>query len=76
MKKILSLLLLFTIIVNSQTVSYTPDYTNFSNPERGWYKYSKSNSIGSYSFLSQSSLTTMRTSENISLILRIIILIH
>lgn len=71
MKKILSLLLLFTIIVNSQTVSYTPDYTNFSNPERGWYKYSKSNSIGSYSFLSSSTLTGYKNTDKITLILRI-----
>jgi len=72
MKKLfLFLLLLLTTISNSQTVTYTSDNTNFANPERGWYKYTKANSIGTYSFLSQSSLTTMRTSENISLILRI-----
>ena len=71
MKKILSLLLLFTIIVNSQTVSYTPDYTNFSNPERGWYKYTKSNSVGAFSFLSQATLNSYRTTDKVSLILRI-----
>jgi hypothetical protein len=72
MKKVfLFLLLLLTTIGNSQSVTYTSDNTNFSNPERGWYKYSKANSIGTYSFLSQSSLTTMRTSENITQILRL-----
>jgi hypothetical protein len=70
MKK-LFLLLLFTTLCFSQTVTYVSDNTNFANPERGWYKYTKANSVGTYSFLSQSSLTTMRTSENISLILRI-----
>jgi hypothetical protein len=70
MKKLI-LLLLFTTLSFSQTVTYTSDNANFSNPERGWYKYTKANSIGSYSFLSQSSLTTMRTTENITLILRI-----
>ena len=62
---------MLTAISYSQTVTYTSDNTNFANPERGWYKYTKSNSIGTYSFLSQSSLTTMRTTENITLILRI-----
>jgi hypothetical protein len=70
MKK-LFLLLLFTTLSFSQSVTYVSDNTNFANPERGWYKYSKTNSIGTYSFLSQSSLTTMRTSENITQILRI-----
>lgn len=70
MKK-LFLLLLFTTLSFSQTVTYASDNTNFANPERGWYKYSKTNSVGTYSFLSQSSLTTMRTSENITLLLRI-----
>lgn len=72
MKKVfLFLLLLLTTISISQSVTYTSDNTNFTNPERGWYKYSKANSIGTYSFLSQSSLTTMRTSENITQILRL-----
>ena len=72
MKKVfLFLLLLLTTIGNSQSVTYTSDNTNFANPERGWYKYTKANSIGTYSFLSQSSLTTMRTSENITQILRL-----
>jgi hypothetical protein len=71
MKKLLILLVLLTSFSYGQTVTYAPDNTNFANPERGWYKYSKANSIGTYSFLSQSSLTTMRTSENITQILRI-----
>jgi len=29
-----------------QSVVYTPSIENFTNPERGWYKYSKANSIG------------------------------
>jgi len=54
-----------------QSVVYTPSIENFTNPERGWYKYSKANSIGSFSFLSQSTLTTMRVNEKITLMLRI-----
>ena len=70
MKKLI-LLLLITTLSFSQSVTYTSDNINFTNPERGWYKYSKANSIGTFSFLSQSSLTTMRTSENITQILRL-----
>jgi hypothetical protein len=70
MKKLI-LLLLITTLSFGQSVTYISDNTNFANPERGWYKYTKANSIGTYSFLSQSSLNTMRTSENITLILRI-----
>ena len=70
MKKLI-LLLLFTTLSFSQSVTYVSDNSNFTNPERGWYKYSKANSIGTFSFLSQSSLTTIRTSENITQILRI-----
>jgi hypothetical protein len=72
MKKIfLIFLLIISTTINAQTITYTPSIENFANPERGWYKYSKANSIGTYSFLSQSSLTTMRTSEKITLLLRI-----
>ena len=72
MKKFITLALLFLIVsVKSQTVTYQSDITNFANPERGWYKYTKSNSVGAFSFLSQSSLTSMRTNEKITLILRI-----
>lgn len=70
MKKLI-LLLLFTTLSFSQSVTYVSDNSNFANPERGWYKYTKANSVGAYSFLSQSSLITMRTSENITQILRL-----
>jgi hypothetical protein len=70
MKK-LFLLLLFTTLCFSQTVTYVSDNTNFANPERGWYRYAKSNSVGAFSFLSQATLNSYRTTDKISLILRI-----
>ena len=55
----------------TQTVNYTPSTENFSNPERGWYKYSKAQSTTSFSFLSQSSLNSYRNTDKITLMLRI-----
>lgn len=71
MKKLILLFLLITTLSFGQTITYTVDNSNLANPERGWYKYSKANSIGSFSFLSQSSLTSMRVNEKITLMLRI-----
>jgi len=70
MKKLL-LMLLYTVVAHSQTQSYTSSSEIISNPERGWYKFSRANSIGTFSFLSQSSLTSMRVNEKITLMLRI-----
>lgn len=70
MKKVL-LMLLFTVALHAQTKSYVSSTENFSNPERGWYKYSKAQSTTTFSFLSQSSLTSSRINEKITLILRI-----
>lgn len=74
MKKIiLSLVSFFSIISFAQTttnVTYTASSENFSNPERGLYKHTETHSTG-YSSLSQSTLTSYRTSQNISLILRV-----
>ena len=70
MKKLL-LMLLFSVALHSQTQNYTSSSEIIVNPERGWYRYSKANSIGSFSFLSQSSLTSMRVNEKITLMLRI-----
>ena len=77
MKKILSLLsLLFSIIVNCQTVNYNPDTSIFSNPERGLQKYSKNiNSSGSYSFVNQTTLTGWRTgTDKVTVIYRYVML--
>jgi len=71
MKKIIFLFLFITTLSFGQTVTYNVDNSNIANPERGWYRYSKANSIGSFSFLSQSSLTSMRVNEKITLMLRI-----
>jgi hypothetical protein len=55
----------------SVTVNYTVDTTtNFANPERGFYHHQETSS-GSYSPLSQSTLTSWRTQEGVSLILRL-----
>lgn len=73
MKKIiLTLVLLFSIISFAQTtnVTYTASSENFSNPERGLYHHTETHSTG-YSSLSQSTLTSYRNNENISLILRV-----
>jgi hypothetical protein len=70
MKKVL-LMLLFTVALQAQTKSYVSSTENFSNPERGWYKYSKAQSTTTFSFLSQSSLTSSRINEKVTLILRI-----
>jgi hypothetical protein len=73
MKKqiIILFLLLTTFISKSQTVTYTASNENFPNPERGWYKYAKTNSIGTYSFLSKSSLDGYKLNNKITLLLRI-----
>jgi len=70
MKKVL-LLLLFTVALHSQTKSYVSSTENFTNPERGWYRYSMTESTSTFSFLSQSSLISSRLKEKVTLILRI-----
>ncbi|KAB1156516.1 DUF4832 domain-containing protein [Flavobacterium luteum] len=70
MKKLV-LMLLTTVAMQSQTQNYTSSSEVFTNPERGWYKYSKAQSTTTFSFLSQSSLTSSRVNEKITLILRI-----
>lgn len=53
------------------TVSYSIDSTSiFANPERGFYHHQEAGG-SSYSPLSQSTLTAYRTSEAVSLILRL-----
>ena len=54
------------------TVTYTASSANFPNPERGFYKYSdtQSSSSGGYGLLNQSSLTNYRTNQNITLVFR------
>lgn len=54
------------------TVTYTASSANFPNPERGFYKYSdtESSSSSSYNLLNQSSLTNYRVNQNITLIFR------
>lgn len=70
MKKVL-LMLLFTVALQAQTKSYVSSTENFTNPERGWYRYSKAESTTTFSFLSQSSLTSSRLTEKVTLILRL-----
>lgn len=53
------------------TVSYTASNENFPNPERGFYKYSDTeSSSGSYNLLNQNSLTNYRLNQNITLVFR------
>ncbi|HSD15607.1 MAG TPA: DUF4832 domain-containing protein [Flavobacterium sp.] len=72
-KAILTATLLLSVLGFSQTttnVTYTASTENFPNPERGFYHHKGTHST-SYSSLSQSQLSGYRTSENISLILRL-----
>lgn len=73
MKKILSLLgLLLFAYGSAQTsnVNYTASTTIFPNPDRGFYHFTSTNSSGSYTSLSQSTLTNYRLNENVTLIYR------
>jgi len=71
MKKLILLFLLLTNIINySQTFNYISDTSLFSNPERGMYYHTETNS-SSYSLLNQSSLVNNRVNNNITLILRV-----
>lgn len=70
MKKLILLFLLTTYISFSQTVNYTTDSSIFSNPERGMYYHTETNSSG-YSLLNQTSLVNNRVNNNITLILRV-----
>jgi len=72
MKKLLILLLILsTMATQSQTITYTPSTENFTNPERGWYKYSKAESTTTFSFLSSSTLKGYKNTDKITLVLRI-----
>jgi len=72
MKKLLTIItLLFIMSITGQNINYSSSLENIANPERGWYKYSKATSSGSFSFLSQSTLTNLRTVDKTTLILRI-----
>lgn len=73
MKKLITLtgVLLFGLYGSAQTanVSYTASSALFSNPERGFYKYSAAHS-DNYSVLNQATLTNYRVNNNISVIFR------
>ncbi|TDP58053.1 DUF4832 domain-containing protein [Flavobacterium dankookense] len=74
MKRVFTFIALFllTLSANAQTtsVSYTESTENFSNPERGFYHHTETNSAN-YSPLTQSSLVNYRNNEKITLILRV-----
>lgn len=72
MKKLFSLLgLLLWIFGSAQTntVNYTPTTAVFSNPERGFYRYTATHS-GTYNSLNQNTLINYRLNNNITLIFR------
>lgn len=52
-------------------MNYLVNNANVLNPDRGWHKYSKCNSIGTFSFLSSSSLNSTRNIDKCTLLLRI-----
>ena len=71
MKKILLFLILFTTIISkSQTIIYQANNVAIANPEKGFYKYTSTGSSGGYNLLSQSTLTSYRNNENITVIQR------
>lgn len=72
MKKLLLMLasvLFFYGTAQTTTVNYTSSTEVFSNPERGFFKFTEAHS-NDYELISQSSLTNYRTSQNITLIYR------
>lgn len=71
MKKILLLLLLlFSVMITSQNVTYASTSNIITNPEKGFYHYTSTGSSGGYSLLTQSTLEGYRTNENITVIQR------
>jgi hypothetical protein len=73
MKKGFTFLIVFLCIklmAQNVIVSYNPSTENFPNPERGFYKYSDSQSSNGYNLLNQSSITNYRTNQGITLIFR------
>ena len=73
MKNLLTLvaLLLFALgSAQTSNVSYTSSSALFSNPDRGFYKFTSTTSSGSYSPLNQTTLTNYRINDNITLIYR------
>ncbi len=72
MKQLLTLAGLFLTLCSSAqtaTVNYTASTAVISNPERGFYKYSDTNS-GTYDPLNQTTLTNYRQNQNISILFR------
>lgn len=72
MKKFFTLIVSFLFILgNAQTVTkkYNPSADVFSNPERGFYKFTSTKS-SSYSPLNQTTLENYRKNDNITLLYR------
>lgn len=67
--KHLLFMLLFGVALHSQTQNYVVSSENFSNPERGLYRYTKTGS-STYNFLNSSTLTDYRVNEKITLVWR------
>lgn len=74
MKKTLFLVLFVIASMQSQTVSYVASTENIANPERGFYKWTTGNSTGTFSALDVSELTSYRTNDKITLVLRLYLL--
>lgn len=71
MKKMLSILfLLIALTLTAQTVTYQPNNTVISNPEKGFYHYTSTGSSGGYNLLNRSTISGYRTNENITVIQR------
>ena len=72
MKKIISIIALLTLFLSTaqtSNVTYVASTAVFSNPERGFYKYSDAHS-SHYDALDQATLTSYRVNNNITLVFR------
>ena len=68
--KIFITMLLCSIAMQSQTQAYTASSENITNPERGQYRYTNANSVGTFTPLNQTTLAGYKTNEKITLIWR------
>ena len=72
MKFLYFFLILFTVIVNSQTVIYQGSNSIINNPERGFYHYTSTGSNGGYNLLFAESTAVELTSAGTPLVVDIL----
>jgi len=73
LKNAVALLLFIGVYTNAQSLNYSQNDSDIANPSRGFYHYTSTLSSSNpnvYKSLNQSTLTSYRTSEKITVILR------